>query len=139
MQTVTVKEREYHIGKVNAMRQLHLVRRMAPITGKLKELVDIYDANNPSTLLEPLGKAMALLPDADVDYIMHTCLEAVTIKQAGGGFAPVFKGGVMMFDIDLATMLALAAHVIRGNLGSFFSDLSSLSPATQKTESPLTV
>lgn len=129
MQTVTIKDREYHIGKVNAFRQLHLVRRMAPVTASLKELADSsYDPQKSLALLEPLGKALASLPDADVEYIMHTCLEAVTVKQSGGGYAPVCKGEVMLFELELAVMLALAAHVIKENLGTFFSDLGSIFP-----------
>ena len=72
MQTVTIKEKEYHIGKVNAFRQLHLVKRMAPITAKIIGFASAYGKEDTAELVDALGAALASLPDADVDFIVQT-------------------------------------------------------------------
>lgn len=125
---VTIKAIHYKIGKLNAFSQLHVVRRMAPITARLQELADKYDPQNPMSILEPLGKALAALPDADVDYIINTCLDVVHFRQQGGGFAPVRSHGALMLELDMLTLLSLTVQVVKENLGSFFSELQQLLP-----------
>lgn len=125
---VTIKTIHYKIGKLNAFSQLHVVRRMAPITARLQELADKYDPATPMSILEPLGKALAELPDADVDYIINTCLDVVHFRQPGGGFAPVRSHKVLMLELDMLTLLSLTVQVVKENLGSFFSELQQLLP-----------
>lgn len=131
---VNIKGSNYKIGKLNAFAQLHVVRRMAPITASLQDLADKYNPAAPMAILDPLGKALAALPDADVDYIINTCLDAVHFRQHGGGFAPVRSHGALMLELDMMTMLTLTVQVVKENLGSFFSELQQLLPAEESTQ-----
>lgn len=127
MNTVTFQGKEYLIGTINAFAQLHLVKRLAPVMGALKPLTDAYDEDNPDAILEPLGRAVGALPDDDLDYIVNTCLDAVQMRQTGGGYARMRSGGALMFEPDLLTLLFLTVQVVKANLSTFFSGLASLS------------
>lgn len=125
---VTIKETTYRIGKLNAFGQLHVARRMAPVTGKMVTLVEGYDESHPEASLEDLGHALAGLSDSDVEYIINTCLDAVSVHQPGGGFARLRTKNTLMYEVDMLDMLFLSFHVIKENLGSFFSELRTLLP-----------
>lgn len=133
MNTVTFQDKEYLIGAINAFTQLHLVKRLAPVMGALKTLADAYDEENPDAILEPLGRTVGSLPDDDLDYIVNTCLDAVQVRQTGGGWARMRSGGVLMFEPDLLTLLFLTFQVVKANLSTFFSGLASLSPKAGTT------
>ena len=97
----TIKDKTFDSGRLNAFQQLHVVRRLAPVTE---------------------GE----LPDADVDYILNACLDVTQIRQDTGGFARLRVNGVIMFPLDLTMLLGIAAHVLKDNLSGFFADLPSV-------------
>ena len=133
MTTVMFQDKEYLIGTINAFTQLHLVKRLAPVMGALKTLSDAYDEDNPDAILEPLGRAVGVLPDDDLDYIVNACLDAVQMRQAGGAWARMRTGGALMFEPDLLTLLFLTFQVVKANLSTFFSGLASLSSGAGTT------
>ena len=136
MKEVTIGQHAYRIGKLNAFKQLHIVRRLSPCLGKLAGLAGEgpglkRDAQgNPvdveggmEKLLEPLANAMAALSDDDVEYVLHACLEVTDCRQ-GAGWARMRANGSTMFDsLSLPVLLQLAFHVLRENLTDFFTEL----------------
>ena len=103
----TIKDKTFDSGRLNAFQQLHVVRRLAPVT-------------------ERLARTVGELPDADVDYILNACLDVTQIRQDTGGFARLRVNGVVMFPLDLTMLLGIAAHVLKDNLSGFFADLPSI-------------
>ena len=124
----------YRVGRLSAKQQLHVFRRLGPILaavgkpvgdmvkgyGSLKAAED-SGAGNLSELLAPVMNELSRMPDADVDYIIDTCL-AVCSRLEGERYAPMMRQGVLVFqDIDMVIMVRLAIEVIKDNIGNFFS------------------
>ena len=67
------------------------------------------------------------MSNEDSEYVVRTCLAAVT-RASGQGWAPVrTKEGVVMFqDMGVQEVLQLSAAVIRGNMSNFFDALPTL-------------
>lgn len=148
METLIITGQEYSIGRLNALDQLHVSRKIAPIIpnlipiisevakGDLTKTIEAIESMKESGALdqvgdelnglEPLANALtplmdvfAQMPEDDVDYIVHKCLSVV--RRNG---AVVCRGTSIMFDdIELAQILPLAVAVIRKNLGNFIQDL----------------
>lgn len=129
------KGQTYRAGKLDAMRQFHVTRRLAPLLPDLAKAGITPGATGDVTaILEPLAKAVAAMPDADAEYVLNTCLSVVERKQAAGGWAKVMTGGQLMFeDIDMAAMLVVAWEVLRHNLSGFFAGLPQGLPGMART------
>ena len=65
----TIKDKTFDSGRLNAFQQLHVVRRLAPVTERLVALAG--SAGAPEAFLGPLARTVGELPDADVDYILN--------------------------------------------------------------------
>lgn len=112
----------YRSGKLDAFKQFHVSRRLAPVLSGLAIAANGSEADF-SAFLQPIAEAVAQMPDADCDYILHTCLGVVQ-RQQGNAWANIYAQGaktLMFDDIDLAAMLQIAAKVIQDNLAGFFS------------------
>ncbi|MDE2403048.1 MAG: hypothetical protein KGL90_15435 [Burkholderiales bacterium] len=123
----------YRIGKLDAFKQFHVSRKVAPLIPKLVPAFvalssgkDAFgDMSKLAEVLAPFADAMADMPDEAAEYVVGTCLSVVQRRQ-GQSWAPVWsaQGKTIMFDdIDLSTTLPLVVQVIRENLGSFISGL----------------
>ena len=137
MNDVTYKGKTYKIGKINALEQLKIVKRLAPLMGKLQEMTEIDFEGDQARGLAALGETIAKIPDADAEYIINACLGAVELRQDAGGpggvgnWARVRVNGALMFPLELDEILFLMFQVVRANLSTFFSALGSLSPSWQ--------
>lgn len=103
-------------GKLDAFKQLHVVRRLAPLLGSL-------DSAREADVFQALAVAMAGMADADVDFVLFACLALVQRKQ-GDSWVAVFMPAtkLMQFDdIDMACMMQMIIRVLQENLASFFS------------------
>jgi hypothetical protein len=136
MNELTINGLDYKFDKIPALAQFHIVRRLAPIIGELLGAIDPKKFKEGSGLdqsemvkaLVPITTALAKLTDEDANYILFGLLKAVTRKQAGGGWAKVVTGEVLMFDdIDMKVMIQLAVKVFMVNLGGFINALPSVS------------
>lgn len=129
---VTIAGNTYRIGKLDALRQFHVVRRLAPIFAalgltveKLRETVPKpdSDAGAGGVLMElagPVVDILAKMSDEDTEYILRTCLSVVR-RQEGERWAPVQTGVTLQYqDITMETMVRLAVEVIKENLSGFF-------------------
>lgn len=148
MEQIEVGQQIYSIGRLNALDQIHISRKIAPIIPSLmpifsefakgdltktiaalelmKEEGNIDQVGDELNGLEPLANALtplmnvfAKMPEEDVDYIIHKCLAAV--KRGG---AVVCRGTSIMFDdIELTQIVPLVIAVIRINLGNFIQGM----------------
>lgn len=147
MAEFTVNGQAYRTAKIDAMRQFHLSRKIAPIIpalipvfAKLAESRKAEDAKPLSSdlaamahLFEPFAEAIACMSDEVAEYVMGTCLSVVQ-RQQGTTWAPVWndRQKVCMFDdIDTGVMVQLAAYVVRESLGPFLAGLLSSSAQPQ--------
>jgi hypothetical protein len=135
--TIEIKDVTYRIGKLNAMQQFHLTRRLLPIFAVMGISISQLrsgaklDLSEFLPILEPLSKIMAAMSDADSNYIILTCLGVVQRGSEGGKWAPLTtETGQFMFPLDMAEMLRLVVEVLRDNLGNFLKGLGA------ETESP---
>jgi hypothetical protein len=131
MSTITVKGETYECGKIPALAQFHVVRRLGPMlvvagisvemlrNGMKVELDDIV------TMAGPVMELLAKMSDEDSEYIIFTCLAAVK-RQQGTAFAPITAKdtkALMFMDIDMPVMLRLVIEVMKENLGGFLTEL----------------
>ncbi|HDR9290382.1 TPA: hypothetical protein QDB46_005581 [Burkholderia multivorans] len=135
----------YAIGKLSAMQQFHVSRRIAPIIPPMiPVLLQFYEemdktekvsadekqgvlalVTSVAPVLQPFADALAGLKDEDAEYVFGTCLSVVERWQ-GAGWAKVwnFTHKTAMFDdIGIDVMLPLVVRVVVANLGSFISGL----------------
>lgn len=140
MEIIPIGGHDYTIGRLNALDQLHVSRKIAPIVpnimpiltevakGDLEKVIESIESDENAELggLEPLAKALepfmeaiAKMPEDDVNYVIHKCLSVV--KRNG---SVVCRGESIMFDdLDMNHLLPLTVAVIRTNLGNFIQGL----------------
>lgn len=140
MEIIPIGGHDYTIGRLNALDQLHVSRKIAPIVpnimpiltevakGDLERVIEsIEDGENNelegleplAEALEPFMEAIAKMPEDDVNYVVHKCLSVV--KRGG---AAVCRNNTIMFDdLDMNHLLPLTIAVIRMNLRNFIQDL----------------
>lgn len=147
MAEFTVNGQSYRTAKIDAMRQFHLSRKIAPI---IPALIPVFtklseskkeeaakplsnDIAGMAHLFEPFAEAIAEMSDEVAEYVMGTCLSVVQ-RQQGTTWAPIWneRQKVCMFDdIDAGVMVQLAAYVVRESLGPFLAGLLSTSAQPQ--------
>ena len=140
MEIIPIGGHDYTIGRLNALDQLHVSRKIAPIIpnimpiltevakGDLEKVIASIETDENAELggLEPLAKALepfmeaiAKMPEDDVNYVIYKCLSVV--KRNG---SVVCRGESIMFDdLDMNHLLPLTVAVIRTNLGNFIQGL----------------
>ncbi|MDF3936660.1 phage tail assembly chaperone [Pseudomonas citronellolis] len=143
MAEFNVAGQTYRTAKIDAMRQFHLSRKIAPV---IPALIPVFaklaesqkaagvkplsgDLAGMAAMFEPFAEAIAAMSDESAEYVMGTCLSVVQ-RQQGTTWAPVWneRQKVLMFDdIDSGVMLQLAAFVVRESLGPFLAGLLSTS------------
>ncbi|SAL25717.1 phage tail assembly chaperone [Caballeronia telluris] len=117
---VEISGQQYRIGRLDAKRQFHVARRLAPLLAGLGGALK-GEAKGFAEMVSPIAEALAKMSDEDTDYVLDTCLLVVQ-RQSGQGWQSVMvkNGGLLFQDIDLPAMLQLTVAVIQQNLGSFF-------------------
>lgn len=123
-----VAGQRYRAEKLDAFKQLHVSRKIAPIIPKLLPMFLRFseqkgalkdDLEGMAEAFEPLAQALAEMPDADCEYVFNACLGMVMRNQQGN-WASIWAGGSLMFDdIDLGAMVQITAKVIWDSLGNF--------------------
>lgn len=132
MISIELSGNNYRAGKLDAMRQFHLSRRLAPI---IPPLIPVFiklkaggleqDMLGFASVLGPFADGLAAMSDEDSEYIVGTCLSVVQ-RQNGKAWANVWdvQGKVCMFDdLELPDMIQLTLRVIQENLGPFISGI----------------
>lgn len=127
---ITVNDQTYRIGKLSALGQFHVSRRLAPVLAavgiSLQSLTQGMqaDLSDFTTTLGPVADVMSKMSDEETNYIIFTCLNVVSRKD-DNRYAPVSQAGTLMYqDIDMPVMLRLVIAVLQENLGNFLQGLS---------------
>lgn len=142
---ITIGNKNYTIGRLNALDQLHVSRKIAPIIPNLIPIIsevakgglakviesiesgkdddienlDLSNLDGLSTALSPLMDAIAGMSEADTNYVIHKTLSVVHREGS-----VLCRGESIMFDdLDMMQILPLVVAVIRKNLGNFIQDL----------------
>lgn len=127
--------RKFKLSKIDAFKQLHIVRRVAPLLGEvlpalkggLKEIENLSEAEKLEVIgkfMGPIITGMSKLSDEDTDIVLYGLLESVEVQQPGGSWARVASGKMLMIqDIELPMMLQVAAKAFMFNIARFFSAL----------------
>ncbi|MDC4815485.1 hypothetical protein NQ815_17365 [Acinetobacter baumannii] len=145
---------DYEIGRLNAIDQFHVSRKIAPIIptimpiltelakGQLQKTIEKLESaeeNDVSGLaeanleslgeaLQPLMDAFAKMPEDDVDYVIKKCLTVVSRN----GAKVVVRDAIMFDDLGMEHILPLTIAVIRTNLGNFIQGLLTKALSTKQ-------
>ena len=126
---IQVSGRTYRIGRLDAMRQFHVARKLVPVITSLGSLAEVagslkLQSAEGIAALKPVMDALAAMPDADCEFVLGACLSVTQRQNDGGtGWSPVWNVAAKRLqfeDIGLPAMLQIAAAVLRENLGGFF-------------------
>lgn len=138
---IEIGSHSYVCGRLNAMAQLHVSRKLAPVLPTLIPLLANADlasqvgaaisgghvssdqANDLARAAKPFAEALAEMPDDSADYVVNTCLSVVKRKSQDGWHGVVREGHCMYDDMDLGVILPLVVRVITGSLGGFIKGL----------------
>ena len=130
---------EYRVGKLSAIAQFHVSRRIAPILPTLipiflkmsrqepenKEAGLFGDIDGLSSVLQPFADGIAAMSDQDSEHVFTSCLSVVS-RQAGNSFTPIWNQqhqACLFEDIDLSVMIKLVVEVIKDSLQPFIKGL----------------
>ena len=131
----------YVCGRLNAMEQFHVSRKLAPVLPTLVPLlanaanvasvgaamtggaVDPAQAKELAESTRPFAEALAEMSDENANFIVKTCLSVVKRQGQGAWFAVVRNGEGMYDDMDIGVILPLVVRVITGSLGGFIKGL----------------
>lgn len=142
MTEVAIDNNVYRIGKLNAIQQLHVSRKIAPVLPQIlpamaasQALMASLSEGNPdiaglSSMLTPVAEALAAMPDADAEYVFNVCLSTVQLQQ-GNAYVSIWNPDTQrsQFDfIDFFLMLRLVIKVIWGSMGNFTNGLLAKAP-----------
>lgn len=125
----------YSSAKMDAMTQMHIVRRLTPILNGLR--ASMFDGDlDPLKAAMPIVEQIGTMDDAQIEYIVAACMRLVRMKQPQDkGWTPVWSESAKcpLFDtIGAFELLAISANVIRSELSSFFDGLDrNFNPGSQ--------
>lgn len=131
--------RKFKLNKIDAFKQFHIVRRLAPILsdllpslGEFKKIAtagesisEIEKLEGFAKLAAPLMNGLSKLSDEDSDRVLFGLLSSVELKQEPvGNWAKVAREDMLMMqDMDLPILLQIAGRALVFNLASFFAAL----------------
>ena len=124
-----INGQNYRANKLDAFKQLHLSRKIAPVVPTLipifmklaKEGGLSEDISSLGEVLEPFCEGIAAMSDDQAEYVIGTALSVVQ-RQNGSMWTAVWNSSsrVCMFDdMDLGAILRVVFKVIADNLGPF--------------------
>lgn len=138
MSEMTVGQFNYQFGKLAAMTQFHVVRRLAPVLAAMGLSITEMVAKGKSLkeddvvlfVMDKASDVLAKMSNEDAEYIIHSCL-AVVRRQQGDRWMPMMTGKSFQFqDIDMQLMIQLTVEVLKENLASFFPQAAAEKPTS---------
>lgn len=133
--------KKFKLNKIDAFKQFHVVRRIAPIlsellpamkgalsSGDLGKLSEDEKLDKFAAMLSPLMNGLSRLSDKDSEMVLLSLLSSVEMGQDPAGWAKVSTGEMLMFkDLELPILLQLAGRAFMYNMSGFFSLLPQVS------------
>lgn len=133
----SIDARKFKLNKIDAMKQFHIVRRIAPLLreflpvmgtiakAKVDLMSDEQKLDEFAKIANPLIEGLSKLSDADADFVLYRLLASVEVEQ------PEFRSwatiateaGVKVQDLELPILLQCAGRALMYNLSGFFSSL----------------
>ncbi|MDP3351812.1 MAG: hypothetical protein Q8S92_22735 [Hydrogenophaga sp.] len=137
----------YRLTRLDAMRQFHVSRKLAPIVPtlvpvflKIARSEGLEDIASSAVLLQPFAEAIAGMNDTDAEYVLGTCLSVVQRQTTATSWAPVWseKAKACMFDdVDMGVMVKLVLEVVKDSLGPFIRGLLTSLPEASPDSQPV--
>jgi hypothetical protein len=129
-----IGSKKFKISKLNAMKQYHVVRRIAPILGELLPGLSVAAKNKSQTeeaqleqiaaFVTPIMNGLSKLSDKDAEFVLFGLLSCVEVQQSEGNWARLVSGDVLMFDtIELPILMQAAGRAFMYNMTGFFGAL----------------
>jgi len=140
---------------MDAMKQFHIVRRLAPLLSGVKDadiqgmMIDISPAAEASpdqverqsaAMIDLLGRltvAVSSMSDQESEYIIGGCLSFCQRRVPGGlGWTPVWNAQAkrpQFDDIELPQLMQIVGRVLGYNVGGFISAFKQISQDGVKT------
>ncbi|WP_236209011.1 phage tail assembly chaperone [Pseudomonas tohonis] len=134
--------KNFRIGRMPAMQQFHLSRKVAPI---IPTLIPVFlklqagnqqdggdtplsgDLGGTAALLGPFADAIADMPNDAAEFVLSTTLAVVQLKQ-GTNWVPIWSEQhktTMFDDLDLGVLIQLSVRVMVVSLGPTLAGLLS--------------
>lgn len=126
--------KNFKISKLNAFKQFHIARRVAPLMSRLlpvmaeiaktlKNEKDMSEQERFDQIVkigQPVLQGLSELPEKDADTLLKSLLAAVEMEQDAGNWAYIVVGENLMFqNLELSTLLAVAGRAFIFNLKGF--------------------
>lgn len=133
MKQIEINGIKYQIGKMDALTQFHVLRRLTPILATagigVAQLKGMKTADDFMPLLAPITAVVASMSDDDSNYIIFACLSAVKRQVTPESWAPLTspERRLMYQDIDMVMMLRLGFEVLRENMMGFLTEFGAQS------------
>ena len=138
----TFQGKNFKLNKIDAFKQFHIVRRIAPIlsdlipalgaaakTMKTEGLSESEKFEEFGKIATPIMSGLSKLSDDDSNKVLFGLLSAVEIQQDGGNWAKVVSDNQLMFsNLDLPCLLNAAGKSFMFNMTGFFNILPQASP-----------
>lgn len=119
MTEIEISGNQYRIGRLNAVVQFHITRRIAPALAGLADM-----AGDENKVLASLTQAIGKMSDEDADYVLFGLMAAASRRIDGGGWSPVAVKKTLAYDdITMPDMIRLAVAAFQSNFGDFFAGL----------------
>jgi hypothetical protein len=128
--------RKFKLNKIDAFKQFHIVRRIAPILADLLPAMKSIQGVTKDTLSEsdkleefakiaaPLMTGLSKLSDEDSNRVLFGLLSSVEVQQGAGNWARVSTDSMVMIqDLELPLLLQIAGRAFMFNLSGFFAGL----------------
>lgn len=134
---LTVAGANYRVGRLSALDQFHVTRRLGPmlvVAGISVEMLSKgmkADLDDLVAMAGPVLDLLSKMSDEDTNYIILTCLKTATREQ-NKVWARVLApdGKTLMFaDMDMPTMIRVVMEVLKLNLGNFLMGLGDELPS----------
>lgn len=128
--------KKFKLSKIDAFKQFHIVRRLAPLLSDLipamKSMGNVKSFDSLSEtdkfdeiakIASPIMTGLSKLSDQDANIVLFGLLNAVEV-QHGPSWAKVASGEMLMIqDLELPILMQLAGRAFMFNLSGFFGAL----------------
>jgi hypothetical protein len=130
-----IRGQQFKVGKINAMKQYHIVRRIAPILGemlpamkdiakkKIDNLTEEEQLDQAAKIAGPVMTGLSKLNDKDSEFVLFSLLAAVEINQGTNWARLVVNDQLMFQDLELPILLQAAGRSFMYNMTGFFGVL----------------
>ncbi len=145
---VTIDGKIYSIGKIDAWTSFHVFRRLIPILSSLANAMQgsVLTRADSSVAaqaafavgLNAVAQSLAGMSDADIDYVLKSCLKVCKRKNpdSGNWFPMMSMSGTLMYseDMSASSLLQVTAAILQrqeGLLDFFTKAGTSSTPSDQ--------